>query len=103
MNYDGKASGSWVRLPLHILSIETMSLRAKITLALMIDRQRADGTVHVTADQLANIMGVTTRTIRSSIKELKEGGFITESHVESGTKPVYKLIQVIEPKRRSNV
>lgn len=96
---EGKASSSWVRLPLSILQMK-LSARAQITLALLIDRQRLDGTVHVKAEQLAETMRVSLRTVQAAIKELKEAGFITSVDGRGRTSPVYTLIQVIEPKKR---
>lgn len=91
-----RSKNSWVRLPIRVLSEQDLSLRAKVVLALMIDQQTEDGTTTVTADDLAYMMGADTRTARRAIKELKDARYITD--VKQGCKPMYKLIQVLEPK-----
>lgn len=90
---------SWVRLPLHLL--ELLSLRAAVTLSIMIDRQAPDGTVDVSAAYLAKTMHVSTRTVRNALQELKTHGYITD--VMHGAEPSYKVIQVLEPKRRNTL
>lgn len=85
-----------MRLPLHLL--ELLSLRAAVTLSIMIDRQAPDGTVAVSAAYLAQTMHVSVRTVRNALQELKDCGYITD--VTHGSEPVYKVVQVLEPKRR---
>lgn len=88
--------GSWVRLPLYLL--ELLSIRAAVTLSIMIDRQAPDGTVAVSATYLAKTMHVSVRTVRNALQELKDYGYITD--VTHGAEPVYKVVQILEPKRR---
>lgn len=79
--------------------MELLSLRAAVTLSIMIDRQAPDGTVDVSAAYLAKMMHVSTRTVRNALQELKTHGYITD--VMHGAEPSYKVIQVLEPKRRN--
>lgn len=88
--------GSWVRLPLYLL--ELLSIRAAVTLSIMIDRQAPDGTVSVSAAYLAKTMHVSTRTVRNALQELRTHGYIIE--VTHGAEPSYRVVQVLEPKRR---
>lgn len=88
--------GSWVRLPLYLL--ELLSIRAAVTLSIMIDRQAPDGSVNVSAAYLAKTMHVSTRTVRNALQELREHGYITE--VTHGAEPSYKIAKILEPKRR---
>lgn len=88
--------GSWVRLPLYLL--ELLSLRAAVTLSIMIDRQAPDGTVAVSASYLAETMHVSIRTVRYALQELTDKGYITD--VTHGAEPVYRVVTILEPKRR---
>ena len=88
--------GSRVRLPLYLL--ELLSLRAAVTLSIMIDRQAPDGTVAVSASYLAETMHVSIRTVRYALQELTDKGYITD--VTHGAEPVYRVVTILEPKRR---
>lgn len=94
---------NWIKTPMQLIVDEDLTPVDAITYALLLDRAAADLSVRVSQGKLADLIGVTRKTIICSLSRLERNGYLWRvTNSDGGKSLVYKLTEILTKKPKKD-